>query len=123
MIVLIGFSFWPSGGVKSAKISWSVPRSVTDEDEIRVTAAGSVSPYIASAAKVLNELNKPTIVIKGAGNSLSTVVTAAEILTRRFKGLRQVASLDSTKIVNRYEPPSKRGWTRSSKHTALLHRD
>ena len=89
----------------------------------RVTAAGSVSPYIASAAKVLNELSKPTIVIKGVGNSLSTVVSATEILTRRFKGLRQVASLDNTKIVNRYEPPSKRGWTRSSKHTTFIRRE
>ena len=82
-----------------------------------------MSPDLAYAAKVLNELSKPTIVIKGVGNSLSTVVTAAEILTRRSKGLRQVASLDSIKIVNRYEPPSKRGWTRSSKHATLLHRD
>ena len=89
----------------------------------RVTAAGSVSPYITSAAKVLIELNKPTIAIKGVGNSLAMVVTAAEILTRRFEGLRQVASLDNTKIVNKYEPPSKRAWTRSSKHATLLHRD
>ena len=82
-----------------------------------------MSPNIAYAAKVFTELSEPTIVIKGTGNSLSKVVTAAEIVTRRFKGLRQVESLDSTKIVNRYEPPSKRGWTRSSKHATLLHRD
>ena len=68
-----------------------------------------MSPNIAYAAKVLNELNKPTIVIKGVGNSLATAVTAAEILTRRFKGLREVASLDSIKIVNKYEPPLEEG--------------
>ena len=68
-----------------------------------------MSPNIAYAAKVLIELNKPTIAIKGVGNSLAMVVTAAEILTRRFEGLRQVASLDSDNIVNEYEPPSKKG--------------
>ena len=79
-------------------------QTVTDDDEIRVTAAGSVSPYIAYAAKVLNELNKPTIVIKGTGNSLSKGITAAEILIGRFKGLRQATNLDSIEIVDEYEP-------------------
>ena len=80
-------------------------------------------PTLPMQRRSLIELNKPTIVIKGVGNSLSMVVTAAEILTRRFKGLRQVESLDSTKIVNKYEPPSKRGWTRSSKHTTFIRRE
>ena len=63
-----------------------------------------MSPSIAYAAKVFNELNEPTIVIKGAGNLLFTVVTAAEVLKRRFKGLRQVANLDGTEVVNKREP-------------------
>ena len=63
-----------------------------------------MSPNIAYAAKVFTELSEPTIVIKGTGNSLSKVVTAAEIVTRRFKGLRQVTNLGSIKIVDEYEP-------------------
>ena len=59
-----------------------------------------MSPNIAYAAKVLTELSEPTIVIKGTGNSLSKVVTAAEIVTRRFKGLRQVTNLGSIEIVD-----------------------
>ena len=62
----------------SAKISWSVPRSVSDEDEICVTAAGSVSPYIAYAARAFNEMSKSELVVKGTGNALSKVVTAAK---------------------------------------------
>ena len=79
-------------------------RTVTEKDEICVTAAGSLSPNIAYAAKVFTELSEPTIVIKGTGNSLSKVVTAAEIVTRRFKGLRQVVNLDDIEFVNKREP-------------------
>ena len=59
-----------------------------------------MSPNIASAAKVLNELNKPTIVIKGVGNSLSKVITATEILIGNFKGLRQVTNLGNIEVVD-----------------------
>ena len=45
-------------------------------------------------------MNKPTIVVQGTGNSLSKVITAAEILTGRFKGLRQVTNLGSFEIVD-----------------------
>ena len=82
-----------------------------------------MSPNIAYAAKVFTELSEPTIVIKGTGNSLSKVVTAAEIVTRRFKGLRQVANLDSAEIVNECKPPSRKDWTKSLKRATLLHRD
>ena len=75
-------------------------RTVTEKDEICVTAAGSLSPNIAYAAKVFTELSEPTNVIKGTGNSRSKVVTAAEIVTRRFKGLRQVTNLGSIEIVD-----------------------
>ena len=58
----------------SPRISWIVPRTVTDEDEVRVTAAGSVSPCIAYAARAFNEMNKSELVCKGTGNPLSKVV-------------------------------------------------
>ena len=59
-----------------------------------------MSPYGAYAAKVFNEMNKPTIVVKGTGNSLSKVITAAEILIGNFKGLRQVTNLGSIEVVD-----------------------
>ena len=59
-----------------------------------------MSPYIAYAAKVLNELHEPNAVIKGTGNSLSKVNTAADILIGRFKGLRQVTNLGSIEVVD-----------------------
>ena len=97
-------------------------RTVTEKDEICVTAAGSLSPNIAYAAKVLNELNKPTVVIKGVGNSLSKVVTAADVFKQRFNGLREVMNLGSMEIVDEYEP-FEGGWTKSLKRATLLHRD
>ena len=45
-------------------------------------------------------MNKPTVVVKGTGNSLSKVITAAEILIGNFKGLRQVTNLGSIEIVD-----------------------
>ena len=81
-----------------------------------------MSPNIAYAAKVFTELSEPTSVIKGTGNSLSKVVTAAEIVTRRFKGLRQVTNLGSIEIVDE-EEPLEGGWTRSVKLATFQHRD
>ena len=75
--MLIELSTWKPQRVKSAKTSWSVPQPVTDEDEIRVTAAGSVSPCIAYAARAFNEMSKSELACKGPGNALSKVVTAA----------------------------------------------
>merc|ERR550514_2222407 len=79
-------------------------KTVKDDDEIRVTAAGRVSAYVAYAAKVFNELNKPQVVVKGTGNALAKAVTAAEIIKRRFKGLHQITTLGYTEIVDEYEP-------------------
>ena len=64
LIMLIELSIWKTQRVKSAKTSWSVPQPVTDEDEIRVTAAGGVSPYIAYAARAFNEMSKSELVAR-----------------------------------------------------------
>ena len=78
LIMLIELSIWKTQRVKSAKTSWSVPQPVTDEDEIRVTAAGGVSPYIAYAARAFNEMSKSELVFRGTSNVLSKVVTAVK---------------------------------------------
>merc|ERR1719327_365936 len=74
------------------------------EDEIRVTAAGSVSAYVSRVAKVYNELEKPKVVIKATGGALTKAVTLAEVVKRRFKGLHQITSVGSTEVVDEYEP-------------------
>merc|ERR1712176_970058 len=82
------------------------PKDTTEkpEDEIRVTAMGSVSSYISRAGKVFGELNQPKVVITATGNALTKAVTSAEVIKRRFKGLHQVTNLGSQEIVDEYEP-------------------
>lgn len=75
-----------------------------EEEEIRVTAVGSVSAYVGRAAKVYNELNKTKVVIKASGNALTKAVTLGEVIKRRFKDLHQVTVLGSVEIVDEYEP-------------------
>jgi len=77
---------------------------VKNEEEIRVTAAGSVSAYVSRAAKLFNEMDKQFIVIAATGNALTKAVTSAEIIKRRFKGLHQLTKLGSQEIVDEYEP-------------------
>jgi len=77
---------------------------VKDDDEIRVTANGSVSAYISRAAKLLNEMDKTVFTITATGNALTKAVTAAEVIKRRFKGLHQITKLGSQDIVDEYEP-------------------
>jgi len=77
---------------------------VTDDDEIRVSAAGSVSAYVSRAGKLLNEMEKPYLVITATGNALTKAVTAAEVIKRRFKGLHQLTKLDSQDVEDEYEP-------------------
>merc|ERR1740121_1277165 len=77
---------------------------VKDEDEIRVTAAGSVSAYISRAAKLFHEMEKSYLTITATGNALTKAVTSAEVIKRRFKGLHQITKLDSQEIVDEYEP-------------------
>jgi len=77
---------------------------VKDEEEIRVTAAGSVSAYVSRAAKLFSELDKSYVTIVATGNALTKAVTAAEVIKRRFKGLHQITKLGSQDIIDEYEP-------------------
>lgn len=74
------------------------------DNEIRVTAVGSVSAYVSFAAKVFNEMSKDELVVKATGNALAKAVTLAEVIKRRFKGLHQVTSVTTQEIVDEYEP-------------------
>merc|ERR1719298_290403 len=78
--------------------------TVKDENEIRLTATGSVSAYVSRAAKVYGELGMSKVVIKATGNALTKAVTSAEVIKRRFKGLHQITNTGSTEIIDEYEP-------------------
>merc|ERR1712039_738270 len=75
-----------------------------EDDEIRVTAAGSVSSYISRAAKLFNEMEKTHLTITATGNALTKAVTSAEVIKRRFKGLHQITKIGNQEVVNEYEP-------------------
>merc|ERR1719199_1713922 len=74
------------------------------EEEIRLTAQGSISSYVTRAATVYNELNKSQVVITATGNALTKAVHTAEVIKRRFKGLHQITKLESQEVVDEYEP-------------------
>lgn len=74
------------------------------DNEIRVTAVGSVSAYVSFAAKVFNDMEKSEVVVKATGNALAKAVTLAEVIKRRFKGLHQITKLGLTEIKDEYEP-------------------
>jgi len=74
------------------------------ENEIRVTAVGSVSAYVSFAAKVFNEMSKDELIVKATGNALAKAVTLTEVIKRRFKGLHQITALSTQEIIDEYEP-------------------
>jgi len=76
----------------------------TSEEEIRLTAQGSITAYVSRAATVFNELGKPKIELKAIGSALTKAVTSAEVIKRRFKGLHQVTVIGNQEIVDEYEP-------------------
>merc|ERR1719502_1993214 len=86
---------------KVPKVKESQPK---EEHVILVTAAGRTSAYVTYAAKMFNEMDKDELIVKATGNALTTAVTLAEIIKRRFKGIHQITKIGSTDIVDEYEP-------------------
>jgi len=74
------------------------------DNEIRVTAVGSVSAYVSFAAKVFSEMEKDELLVKATGNALAKAVTLTEVIKRRFKGLHQITVLSTQEIIDEYEP-------------------
>lgn len=89
---------------KYRKVRKSKDNSTRAENEIRVTAAGSVSFHVSSAVKAFTDMERSDIVIKATGNALAKAITLAEIIKRRFHGLHQISNIGSTEIVDEYEP-------------------
>merc|ERR1719359_33452 len=76
----------------------------TEEDEIRVSAAGRVAAYISYAAQLFKEQEKDKVVINATGNAIPKAVQVAEVIKRRFEGLHQTCEIGSTDVENEYEP-------------------
>jgi len=77
---------------------------VKSDNEIRVTATGSVAGCISFAARVFNEMGKPDIKITATGNALAKALTVTEVLKLRFKGLHQVTRIREQVMVDEFEP-------------------
>eukprot|EP00397_Hematodinium_sp_SG-2012_P045582 GEMP01051237.1.p1 GENE.GEMP01051237.1~~GEMP01051237.1.p1 ORF type:complete len:189 (+),score=64.96 GEMP01051237.1:30-596(+) len=89
---------------KYSRVHQIKEKSVTAENEIRVTSRGKTAAYVAYASKMFNEKSLKNVKVVATGTALPTAVTIGEILKRRFKGLRQIVKVGSMEIVNEYEP-------------------
>jgi DNA-binding protein len=81
----------------------------TEEHQVRVTAAGKPSTYIAYAHALLAEKGHSTVELKAMGKAINKTVAIAEILKRRVAGLHQATSLSSTDITDVWEPKDAAG--------------
>lgn len=80
------------------------PKTPIREDEIRVTSEGRVPRYVSYAARLFSEQNKKTVTVKATGNAISSAITLAEIVKRRFANLHQLNFIGVTTISDTYEP-------------------
>lgn len=84
---------------------------VTPENEIRVVARHSLSPYIAYAIGILTgeegKTQNDTITISGMGGAIHTAVNVAEIVKHRVVGLHQITEISSEEVTDMFEPIEK----------------
>jgi len=76
-------------------------------NEIRITALGRRKNYISYALNLLNEDNEHAesiIFLKAMGRAITKTVAICEIIKRRISGLHQLTELDSSEIVDIWEP-------------------
>jgi len=74
------------------------------ENEIRVTTQGKMRNYISYATNLFKEKGHASIVLKAMGRAINKTVTIAEIIKRRIPNLHQQTTIDSTDIVDVWEP-------------------
>jgi len=73
------------------------------ENEIRITTQGKMRSIIAYATNLFQKGAKE-ITLKAMGLAINKTVTIAEIIKRRINGLHQNTIIDSTDIVEIWEP-------------------
>jgi len=74
------------------------------EDVIKITARGKAATYVSYASKLFSEKELSAFTIKATGIALSTAVTVAEVIKRRFKGLHQITKVGTLELVDEWEP-------------------
>ena len=75
------------------------------ENELRIGTQRSLKKYISLAIDLFNdEKEHRQVTLKGRGQAVSNVVSVAEVVKRRVKGLHQLTSMESTEVVDEYEP-------------------
>lgn len=79
-------------------------RADAPKNEIRVTSLGRTGRYISYAGKLLKDEKFDSFTIRATGTALSTAITVAEIMKRRFRGLHQIAKIGCTEVEDEYEP-------------------
>jgi len=75
-----------------------------NENEIRVTFQGRIRQYLNYATTVFKEKNGTEVVLKAMGRAINKAVTVAEILKQNIPGLHQITNIDSTEIIDIFEP-------------------
>jgi len=89
---------------KYRRVTKSKPEtSEIKENEIRITTQGKMRSYIAYATSLFQK-GATVIILKAMGLAINKTVTIAEIIKRRIKGLHQNTQINSTEIVEVWEP-------------------
>eukprot|EP01121_Diplochlamys_sp_Union-15-3_P021154 TRINITY_DN846_c0_g1_i2.p1 TRINITY_DN846_c0_g1~~TRINITY_DN846_c0_g1_i2.p1 ORF type:complete len:241 (-),score=47.92 TRINITY_DN846_c0_g1_i2:60-782(-) len=89
---------------KYKRVEKQKPQEKIEENEIRITMQGKMRNYITYATNLLIEKKHSKINLRAMGRAINKTVTIAEIIKRRIPGLHQLTSIDSTDIVDMWEP-------------------
>jgi len=85
--------------------------AIVVENEIRIQSQGRVTQYVSYCLRLLTKNEKgqsfDTITLKGMGKAATICVAVAEIVKRRVYGLHSIISLNSTQMLDIYEPLEK----------------
>ena len=74
------------------------------KNELRVGPLRPTKTYISQAIDLFTDEKEKTVIVKGRGKAVSSVVNIAEVVKRRVKGIHQLTEMESTEVVDVYEP-------------------
>lgn len=75
-------------------------------NEIRITSTSIPRNTITYALSLFEGAEKKydEVILKAMGAAINTAVTVAEIIKRRVKGIHQITEVQSTEVVDEWEP-------------------
>jgi len=89
---------------KYRRVVNSKPDVKIEENEIRITTSGKPRSFISYATNLFKDKEAEVVVLKAMGRAITKTVMIAEIIKRRIPGLHQITVIDSTDIVDTWEP-------------------